>query len=129
MLWGRPKGCPTESPFPPNLNELSRPFGVTLMTTRGLPPLILEKGKPTEKSGRKAKGREIPGSLVAERMTPSTTGRREGRCWKGLLFCHPPLGIPMSQSVSATSEEEALPFNGRGIPAMQSQAASPDMGT
>ena len=30
------------------------------MTTRGLPPLILEKGKPTAKSGRKAKGRDNP---------------------------------------------------------------------
>ncbi len=29
---------------------------------------ILDNGKPVERPGRKAKGREIPGSLVAERV-------------------------------------------------------------
>ena len=94
MLRGRPKGRRTESPFPPNSHETTRPFGVTLMTTRGLPPLILEKGKPAEKPGRKAKGREIPGSLVAERMTPPTNRRREGWCRRGLPFCHSTSGNP-----------------------------------
>ena len=35
---------------------------------------------------------------------------------------------PCHRHESATSEEEALPFNGIGFPTMHLQAAPPDMG-
>ena len=75
-LCGEPRGGPGVGVFPPESRMMSLSDRRDFCVTKACNLLILDKGKPVARPGRKAKGRRIVsvGRLAAERVKKDRSG-------------------------------------------------------